>query len=117
MAKLPLYFLLTQGVLLLFSHKWCIISLGENCDLNSYLRILFNALPAVLRPHNNLLNFDQWKILLDKFLATIPDNPVTGPNESGLCDYYSSKQTNSLLFWIPHLGKSGRRGNIDVSFN
>ena len=78
---------------------------------------LFNALPAVLRPHNNSLNFDQWKILLDKFLATIPDNPVTGPNESGLCDYYSSKQTNSLLFWIPHLGKSGRRGNIDVSFN
>ena len=79
---------------------------------------LYNALPVTLRPHfNRMNNFDSWKASFDKFLECIPDNPVTGPNETGLCEHLTTKQTNSLLYWIPFLGKSGRRGTIDVSYN
>ena len=75
---------------------------------------LFNALPVTLRPYHNNMSFETWKLSLDKFLDTIPDNPVTGPNETGLCEHLTTKQTNSLLYWIPFLGKSGRRGALLV---
>ena len=76
---------------------------------------LYNAIPCKLRPHSTDMKFDKWKLTLDKFLSEIPDHPVTGPNETGLCEHLTSKQTNSLLYWIPFLGKSGRRGNIDIT--
>ena len=70
---------------------------------------LYNSLPAKLRKFDAEMNLDDWKFKLDKFLGDIPDNPVCGANETGLCNPYNSKQTNSLLRWIPHLGLSGRR--------
>ena len=77
---------------------------------------LYNAIPVKLRPYLYDMNFAQWKIALDNFLSEIPDHPVTGPNETGLCENLTSKQTNSLLYWIPFLGKSGRRGNIEITY-
>ena len=77
---------------------------------------LFNAIPISLRPYIYSLSFDQWKMELDKFLSEIPDHPITGPKESGLCENLTSKQTNSLLYWIPFLGKSRRRGDIGVNY-
>ena len=74
---------------------------------------LYNTLPVNLRPHISNEKFDSWKISLDKFLDAIPDHPVTGPNETGLCETMSSKQANSLIYWIPFLGRTGRRGAID----
>ena len=41
LAKLPSYFLSTQGVLFLIPRKWWVISPEENCDINSSLIILF----------------------------------------------------------------------------
>ena len=78
---------------------------------------LYNALPVHLRMFSSSESFDIWKHQFDIFLATIPDNPITGPNESGLCEHITSKQTNSIIFWIPFLGKSGRRGAIDISMH
>ena len=77
---------------------------------------LFNSLPAFSRPYNEDKSLDAWKASLDNFLSNIPDNPVTGPNQSGLCEHLSTKQTNSLLYWIPFLGLSGRRANIVVNY-
>ena len=77
---------------------------------------LYNSIPVKLRPYLYDMNFAQWKTALDKFLSEIPDHPVTGPNETGLCEHLTSKQTNSLLYWIPFLGKSGRRGTIEVTY-
>ena len=77
---------------------------------------LFNSLPSYLRPFNDNNSFDSWKYALDKFLDTIPDNPVTGPNQSGLCEHLTTRQTNSLLYWIPFLGLTGRRANINVIY-
>ena len=70
---------------------------------------LFNTLPKYLRSQDT--TFPIWKSNLDKFLERIPDNPVTVPNESGLCELYTAKQTNSLIYWIPHLGLTGRRND------
>ena len=48
LAKLPLYFLSTQGVLLLFPHMWSSdLPWGEDCDLNSSRRILFFVMIAI----------------------------------------------------------------------
>ena len=68
---------------------------------------LFNSLPLYLR--KEIMDSKKWKILLDKFLEQIPDNPVTLKITSGLCEALTSKPTNSLLKWIPHLGLLGRR--------
>ena len=48
---------------------------------------LFNSIPVYLRLLNDDITFDTWKVKLDKFLEIIRDNPVTGPNQSGLCEY------------------------------
>ena len=71
---------------------------------------LFNSLPLYLR--KEIMDTKSWKILLDKFLERIPDNPITLRISSGLCEVYTSKPTNSLLKWIPHLGLLGRRKHI-----
>ena len=76
---------------------------------------LFNALPVKLTIMDHNEKFENWKSKYDKFLDSIPDNPLTGPNDSGLCEHLTSKQTNSLIYWIPFLGKSCRRGDIDIS--
>ena len=76
---------------------------------------LYNALPAYLRMYPSVETFDNWKLRYDLLLDSILDNPITGPNDSGLCEYHTSKQTNSLLYWTPFLGKSGRHANIDIS--
>ena len=70
---------------------------------------LYNSLPQYLRNIDLNRSLLDWKIKLDNFLSGIPDNPVTSPNESGQCDMFTAKQTNSLLSWIPFLGLSGRR--------
>ena len=77
---------------------------------------LFNSLPVYLRSHIDDCTFDTWKLALDKFLETIHDNPVTGRNQSEVCEHNSTKQTNSLLYWIPFLGLSGRRANITINY-
>ena len=75
---------------------------------------LYNTLPATLRTYDATLSLDEWKFKLDEFLENIPDNPVCGANETGLCNIFNSKQTNSLLRWIPYLGLSGRRLDVIV---
>ena len=71
---------------------------------------LFNTLPLYLR--KEIMDSKSWKILLDKFLEQIPDNPITLKITSGLCEVHTSKPTNSLTKWIPHLGLLGRRKHL-----
>ena len=59
---------------------------------------LFNTLPVYMRPYLDDMNFDNWKSALDKFLESIPENPVTGPNHTGVCEYLTTKQTNLLFY-------------------
>ena len=68
---------------------------------------LFNSVPLYLRTEK--VESATWKPLLDKFLKKIPDNPITSKMTSGLCESKTSKPTNSLLKWIPHLDLLGRR--------
>ena len=65
-------------------------------------------LPVYMRMN---LHYDmiEWKDLLDEFISTIPDTPVTSRLEPGLCDLFSSKPTNSLGRWIPHLRLNERK--------
>ena len=67
-----------------------------------------------LRKYDDSMSLDEWKYKLDEFLDSIPDNPVTQANESGLCHLYTGKQTNTLLRWISFLGLSSRRGDTDI---
>ena len=73
---------------------------------------LFNSLPLYLRLDKND-TIESWKVSLDKFLEEIPDNPITSRCQSGLCDAYTSKSTNSLIWWIPFLHLSGKRDRRD----
>ena len=57
----------------------------------------------------------EWKASLDEFLSNIPDCPTTNDLQSGRCDRFSSKPTNSIQDWIPFLGLTGRRGKKDNS--
>ena len=68
---------------------------------------LFNSLPLYLR--KEITDSSGWKVSLDEFFENIPDNPITAKITSGPCDAMTSKSTNSILKWIPHLGLSGRR--------
>ena len=70
--------------------------------------LLFNSLPVHLRK-KKLLFSERWKMELDLFLQCIPDRPITSKCTSGLCDPFTSKPTNTLWKWIPHLGLSRRR--------
>ena len=63
---------------------------------------LLNSLPLYLR--TEVMSSSQWKVHLDEFLDSIPDNPVTIKVTSGLSDFITCKPTNSLTQWIPHLG-------------
>jgi len=69
---------------------------------------LYNSIPSYLKLYEDC-SFDTWKLKLDKFLDSVPDNPITSRISSGLCDPHTGKPTNSLLKWIPHLNISGRR--------
>ena len=75
---------------------------------------LYNSLPMKLRKYDDSMSLDEWKYKLDEFLESIPDNPVTQANETGLCNIYTGKQTNTLLRWIPFLGLSSRQGDNDI---
>ena len=68
---------------------------------------LFNSLPLYLR--KEVMDSKQWKILLDKFLERILNDPVTLKISSGLCEVHTSKPTNSLVKWIPNPGLLGTR--------
>ena len=68
------------------------------------------------------MSLDDWKFKLDEFLNEIPDNPMTGANETGLCDILNSRQTNSHLRWSLFLGLGGHRGDdivpdINLNYN
>ena len=71
---------------------------------------LYNSLPLYLRITKDI-SIETWKEKLDEFLENIPDNPITLRCTSGLCDVYTTKPTNSLIYWIPFLHLSGRREN------
>ena len=76
---------------------------------------LFNSLPLYLRLDNEQ-SIESWKEKLGKFPEEIPDNPITTRCQSGLCDAYTSKSTNSLIWWIPFLHLSGKRDRGDFDF-
>ena len=60
---------------------------------------LYNTLPSYLRMSNEV-SLDTWKNTLDKYLETIPDNPITSKITSGLCNLTEPhRPTNSLLRW------------------
>ena len=62
--------------------------------------------------------YEDWKCKLDEFLIEIPDNLMTGTIETGLCNVFNSRQTNSLLRWSLFLGLGGHRGDdIVPDFN
>ena len=56
--------------------------------------LLFNSLPLYLR--TDVMSTVQWKTHLDKFLDSIPDNPITIKVTSGLRDVITYKPTNLL---------------------
>merc|ERR1712105_234662 len=60
---------------------------------------LFNRLPRYLRD-NSEDTPDDWKVCLDKYLADIPDQPVTTFLSPWLCDRFSASPTNSIGDWI-----------------
>ena len=75
--------------------------------------LLFNSLPRYLRDDRDS-NPKQWKEALDMFLSTIPDTPQT-PDLTPTACTPTSKATNSLMYWIPHLGLSDRRYNPSIT--
>ena len=79
----------------------------RNQSFNYLGPALFNSLPLYLR--KEVMDTPTWKVSLDKFLEQIPDNPITAKITSNLCEAFTSKSTNTLIKWIPHLGLSGRR--------
>ena len=70
---------------------------------------LYNTLPRKLRDDTSS-TMEEWKILLDKYLAKIPDCPLTTEEIPGLCTF-DSVPTNSVIYWIPHLRIDDRRGS------
>ena len=70
---------------------------------------LFNKLPRILRD-NRSATLTEWKGLLDEFLSSVPDLPVVPDLVPGLCDPGTTKPSNSLLHWLPHLHITIRRG-------
>lgn len=70
---------------------------------------LFNKLPRILRD-NRSATLTEWKGLLDEFLSSVPDLPVVPDLVPGLCDPGTTKPSNSLLHWLPHLHITFRRG-------
>ena len=76
---------------------------------------LHNILPRNLRD-DRVSTPIEWKILLDKFLAKIPDTPLTTEQVPGLCNY-DSLPTNSIIYWIPHLHLDNRRGKMPKKDN
>lgn len=70
---------------------------------------LLNKLPREIRD-NRSVTLPEWKLLLDKYLSSVPDLPVVPDLEPGLCDPGTLKPSNSLLHWLPHLRITFRRG-------
>ena len=77
---------------------------------------LYNSIPLYLRKKCDL-SLLSWKNSLDKFLESIPDNPVTSKITSGLCNIYTSRPTNSLIRWIPALHLNGRRADTPPNYD
>ena len=69
---------------------------------------LFNKLPRDLRDLRNVTLL-KWKIKLDEFFKQIPDTPQVTDLTPGLCDFYTSKPSNSLSHWIPYFKLTSRR--------
>ena len=65
---------------------------------------LFNTLPKYLR--NSSLSQEEFKFQLNQFLDDIPDTPVIGDLTPHLCNLHTNDPTNSLLYWVPHIGLS-----------
>ena len=74
---------------------------------------LYNCLPRKIRDMTST-SLDDWKYELDKLLEKVPDTPHTSDTVPGLCDTITAKPTNSLLYWLPHLGLNDRRGKSIV---
>ena len=69
---------------------------------------LFNKMPAEIR-NLKACSVDEFKIKLDQFLTTIPDQPVIGNLVPVTCDPITMKPSNSILDWAPTLGRDLRR--------
>ena len=57
---------------------------------------LFNCLPKKLRDLKKV-TMDEFKIALDQYLATLPDNPKVGDLVPTICNQITAKPSNSLL--------------------
>ena len=67
---------------------------------------LFNSLPKEVRNFKNG-SVEDFKILLDAFLTTIPDEPRCPGMTPGATDLLESKPSNSLLHQIPRALREG----------
>ena len=58
---------------------------------------LFNSLPSKIR--NIKRDLDEFKVALDGYLGTIPDQPRMGSLVPAATDQLTGRQSNSLLAW------------------
>ena len=89
------------------STKQYFTTLRENSFHYSAPR-LFNKLPRVLRD-DKISTLDEWKFKLDNIISKIPDQPAVTDLVPGLCEYISTKPTNSIFYWMQHLELNTRR--------
>ena len=67
---------------------------------------LFNILPKNIRNTKN--SQDEFKMALDQFLATVPDQPRMGGLVPEAVDQVTGRSSNSLLAW----GRTRGRGDL-----
>ena len=78
---------------------------------------LYNSLPRAIRDNISATK-DEWKIILDDHLSTIPDNPAIDGCTPEPCDRLSTKPNNSIVAWTRLLKINDRRtadSNLYVS--
>ena len=63
---------------------------------------LFNSLPKKIREIRKYQ--DEFKIALDEYLSTVPDQPRIGSLVPSATDRLSGRQSNSLLAWTNTAG-------------
>ena len=61
---------------------------------------LFNSLPLKIR--NMKCSQEDFKIALDEYLSSVPDQPRMGSLVPAATDQLSGRQSNSLLAWTTH---------------
>ena len=78
---------------------------------------IFNLLPADIRNFTGSLN--DFKNVLDTFLAKIPDKPSVSGMFPDLISRTTARNSNSISDWILHLGLRDRRlyVNDDISIS